>query len=236
MNLADNNQSISSLNIFTLIKEVYQSMKNFHKKLDNLSEEQKRLREYINKLNNEYNLKYQIQLELLNNIKNKVESNEEIDIRLRQDLESKLSNLMTNTIHDTEKLNLNLSELTIGNLVDNNYSLNDINQQLQQFNNHQQESNSILDEDNNNQLSKYSIDNIQCNLDNYINQDINNLIKMVNCEESILENENNVDETSDNEKDNNNNNQELSITDDNNNNDNNYQNIQKKDISELIFN
>lgn len=236
MNLADNNQSISSLNIFTLIKEVYQSMKNFHKKLDNLSEEQKRLREYINKLNNEYNLKYQIQLELLNNIKNKVESNEEIDIRLRQDLESKLSNLMTNTIHDTEKLNLNLSELTIGNLVDNNYSLNDINQQLQQFNNHQQESNSILDEDNNNQLSKYSIDNIQCNLDNHINQDINNLIKMVNCEESILENENNVDETSDNEKDNNNNNQELSITDDNNNNDNNYQNIQKKDISELIFN
>lgn len=235
MNLADNNQSISSLNIFTLIKEVYQSMKNFHKKLDNLSEEQKRLREYINKLNNEYNLKYQIQLELLNNIKNKVESNEEIDIRLRQDLESKLSNLMTNTIHDTEKLNLNLSELTIGNLVDNNYSLNDINQQLQQFNNHQQESNSILDEDNNNQLSKYSIDNIQCNLDNHINQDINNLIKMVNCEESILENENNVDETSDNEKDNNNNNQELSITDDNNN-DNNYQNIQKKDISELIFN
>ena len=44
MNLADNNQNISSLNIFTLIKEVYQSIKNFHKKLDNVSEEQRKIR------------------------------------------------------------------------------------------------------------------------------------------------------------------------------------------------
>jgi hypothetical protein len=235
MNLADNNQNISSLNIFTLIKEVYQSIKNFHKKLDNVSEEQRKLRSYIDKLNNDYDIKYQKQNELLTSISHKVESNEEIDIRLRQDLESKLSSLMSNTIHDTENLNLNLNELTIGNLVDNNYSFNDINEQLQQFN---QDSTSIVDkdnEDNNNQSLKYSLDKIQNNINNDVNQDINNLIKMVNnVESSLINDDTNNDDTNNDDINNDDeiNIQELSIL----NNDNNYQNIQKKDISELIFN
>jgi hypothetical protein len=240
MNLADNNQNVSSLNIFTLIKEVYQSIKNFHKKLDNVSEEQRKMKAYIDKLNNDYNLKYQQQTELLNSIKQKIVSNEEIDLRLRQDLESKLGNLMTNTINDTDKLKLDLNELTIGNLVDNNYSLEDINNQLQQFNIKHKDISELVNNTNNieNQLLKYSVDKIQNNMDNDINNDISSLINMVksvnvdiglNIDESNhTEIDNNVDESNNDET-----NQELSILNDNN---DDYQNIKKKDISELLFN
>ena len=236
MNLADNNQNISSLNIFTLIKEVYQSIKNFHKKLDIISEEQRKIKVYIDKLNNDYNLKYQKQTELLNSIKQKVDSNEEIDFRLRQDLESKLGNLMTNTINDTDKLKLDLNELTIGNLVDNNYSLDDINKQIQNINLNQQELEGLVNnDDDNNQLSKYSINGIQNNIDNNINQDINSLINMINITSEDLTNGNNLENNNNSNTDENNNKDEpeLSILD---NNDNDYQNIKKKDISELLFN
>ena len=237
MNLADNNQNVSSLNIFTLIKEVYQSIKNFHKKLDNISEEQRKMKAYIDKLNKDYTLKYQQQTELLNSIKQKVDSNEEIDLRLRQDLELKLGNLMTNTIDDSEKLKLSLNELTIGNLVDNNYSLDDINNQLQQFDINHQDINELVD-NNDEQLSKYSVNEIQNNINNDINNDISSLINMVksvnvdidlNTDESNhTKIENSIDESNNDET-----NQELSILDDNN---NDYQNIKKKDISELLFN
>ena len=237
MNLADNNQNVSSLNIFTLIKEVYQSIKNFHKKLDNISEEQRKMKAYIDKLNKDYTLKYQQQTDLLNSIKQKVDSNEEIDLRLRQDLELKLGNLMTNTIDDSEKLKLSLNELTIGNLVDNNYSLDDINNQLQQFNINHQDINELVD-NSDEQLSKYSVNEIQNNINNDINSDISSLINMVksvnvdidlNTDESNhTEIENSSDESNNDET-----NQELSLLD---NSDNEYQNIKRKDISELLFN
>ena len=93
--MVDNNQNINSLNIFTLIKEIYQSIKSFHKKVDLINDEQKRINQTLTKLNSDFNLKYQQHNDILNLILQKVESNEEIDLKLRQNLESKLTNLMT---------------------------------------------------------------------------------------------------------------------------------------------
>ena len=139
-------------------------------------------------------------------------------------------------MNDTDKLKLDLNELTIGNLVDNNYSLNDINEQIQHINMGQQDLESIVNNDDiNDKLSKYSINEIQNNIDNNINQDINSLINMINFTGEDL---NNKEGDNDNDENNNNENNngdepELSILDSN---DNDYQNIKKKDISELLFN
>ena len=134
-------------------------------------------------------------------------------------------------MNDTDKLKLDLNELTIGNLVDNNYSLNDINEQIQNINLNQQELEDLVNnDDDNNQLSKYSINEIQNNIDNNINQDINSLINMINITSKDSNNIDNSDNSDNSENNNNgntieNNNKdepELSILD---NNDNDYQYI-----------
>lgn len=235
MNLGEENQNISSLNIFTFIKEIYQSIKNFHKKLDNMSTQQKEFRNYIERVNKEHEISMKKMQEIITRLSTKLDNKEEINVKLRTQLENKLGNLMAETIDHNEKLHLNINELTIGNLVDNNYNLNDINEQLNSLNNDDNSDNIEFIDNRSACLSNYSINGIENKSNNIINNDINTLINSINSNNSFndnneIDNNNNINQLNNDENDDENEEEDTDI------NNLDYQIIKNKNIDDLIFN
>lgn len=245
MNLADDNQKISSLNIFTFIKEIYQSIKNFHKKLDSMTTQQKEFRQYIDRINKEHDLHIKRMQETIDNLALKLDNREAINNKLKNQLENKLSNLMVETVDNNDRLNLNINELTIGNLVDNNYNISDINDQLSSSSIMNNDNKSLLNDNmfvDNNNLSdtdenNYCINGIQNKSTDIIKNDINSLINSINfdnSDNSDIDNNVNIDDNIDVNDDVDKNNNENSDFNDDNQLD--YQTIKKTDIKDLIFN
>ena len=237
MNLGEENQNISSLNIFTFIKEIYQSIKNFHKKLDNMSTQQKEFRNHIDRINKEHEISMKRMQETITRLSSQLDSKEEINVKLRSQLENKLGNLMTETIDHNDKLHLNINELTIGNLVDNNYNLDDINEQLNSLNNDNNNDNNDNNESTN--LSNYSIYGIENRSNNIINNDINSLINSINSNDIFnndISNNDDVININNNQKNNKENNSEDENEEDTDINNLDYQIIKNKNIDDLIFN
>ena len=69
MDISEEPTNISSLNIFTFIKKFINQSKIFIK-LNNITEEQKKIYLYLNKINTEHNLSIKRNYELLMNIQN----------------------------------------------------------------------------------------------------------------------------------------------------------------------
>ena len=142
--------NINNLNILTFIKDIYQSLKHFDILLNQIKDN---MESRISKLEDNN----QIIITRLENIENLLtklnESSKEtnsLDKTLEYELLEKMKNL--NNISPDDKLNLKPNELTIGNILENNYSFLDIN-------------NSI----SNNEYNQLIENNLNYNLDNEIN-------------------------------------------------------------------
>ena len=195
MDISEEPTNISSLNIFTFIKEIYQSIKNFHKKLNNITEEQKKIYLYLNKINTEHNLSIKRNYELLMNIQNTLNKRDSIDNSIMNNLNSKLGNLMIDTIQDdSDKVKLNIADLSIGNLVDNNYTMDDINQQLTNLD--------FKEESNLHELNKLNdVIDIESQKQMKIKNELQEFSKLLN-----IMDDNNIDENENNETENESNN------------------------------
>ena len=195
MDISEEPTNISSLNIFTFIKEIYQSIKNFHKKLNNITEEQKKIYLYLNKINTEHNLSIKRNYELLMNIQNTLNKRDSIDNSIMNNLNSKLGNLMIDTIQDdSDKVKLNIADLSIGNLVDNNYTMDDINQQLTNLD--------FKEESNLPELNKLNdVLDIESQKQMKIKNELQEFSKLLN-----IMDDNNIDENENNETENESNN------------------------------
>lgn len=117
-----------NINIITLIKEIYGALRNLEAKYyelnDNLNKKMSKLDSDINGIN--MNIE-QVKIDM-KNLNDKFESVKSIDTNIGLDLESQMRQLNNNIkINSNNKINLDISELTIDNLIDNNYTINDIN-------------------------------------------------------------------------------------------------------------
>jgi hypothetical protein len=123
--------SINNLNVFTFIKDIYHSLKNIDK--------------YFNDFNTNINSRL-IKLEdnqliivdklssielFLSKLNETNTSNVLLNKSIENELLEKMKIMNYNTINNT-KVNLNPDELTFENILENNYSISDINQSLLQ--------------------------------------------------------------------------------------------------------
>jgi len=123
--------SINNLNIFTFIKDIYQSLKHIDQYFSNFNTN---INSRINKLEDNQ----QIIIDKMNNIEhllNKIsdvnKENEKINKNIENELLEKIQ--VMNTINKTSgryRVELKPEELTFSNILENNYSLQDINTSL----------------------------------------------------------------------------------------------------------
>ena len=119
-----------NINIITLIKEIYGALRNLEAKYyefnDNLNKKMAKIdSDFSNISMNIEQLK--IDMKSLNE---KFESIKNIDANIGLDLESQMRELNNNIKSDnssTNKIKLDISELTIDNIIDNNYTIDEIN-------------------------------------------------------------------------------------------------------------
>ena len=128
--------SINNMNIVVLIKEIFQTLKNLDTKYYSLEET---LKTRMNNVENKLSIlesklgditNLQIQMLELNKPHEPV-----INPNLEKELQNHLKELDNNT-----KLELNLSEMTIANLLDNNYTVDEINSKITANNSNKVES------------------------------------------------------------------------------------------------
>ena len=125
--------NINNLNIITFIKDIYQSLKhidtcfntyrqNIDARLTHVEDNQQVI---LDKLNNLEQLLFKI----ISNTQQQVS----LDKNIEHELLEKMNNLNKNTIMD--KLSLKPEELTFANILENNYTILDVNETLTQQNN-----------------------------------------------------------------------------------------------------
>ena len=125
--------NINNLNVITFIKDIYQSLKhidiNINVMKDNIDSRLKRLED------NQQTIITRLEsLEILiGKINEKNYENSILDKNIENELLKKMTFLNNNSIPD-EKLDLKPSELTIANLLENNFNLEDINNSLSRNN------------------------------------------------------------------------------------------------------
>ena len=121
--------SVNNLNIFTFIKDIYQSLKHIdktstlsndtlNKRITKLEENQQIL---IDKCNT-------IEL-LLNKLGENNTTQHNLDKTIEFELLEKMKKINQNEINN-EKLNLKPEELTFANVIENNYNFSDINESI----------------------------------------------------------------------------------------------------------
>lgn len=176
MNIGEEPKNLSSLNVFTFIKEIYASIKNFNKKIDKYNTDMNNNHELIKKIQENCLFNLNRNYELLQNIHELINDKNKLDSNLKNSLENKLSNLISENLETNQKLQLNLQDLSFGNIVDNDYTFDDINNSLnnscllnnlnsdnllvninnndQKINNDNEDSNSGDEEDNNKDNNK----------------------------------------------------------------------------------
>ena len=118
-----------NLNIITLIKEIYGALRNLEAKYyelnDNLNKKMSKLETEFSSISSNIEL---VKTEM-KNLNDKFESVKSIDTNIGLDLESQMRRL-NNEIsagNSDNKIKLDISELTIDNLIDNNYTIDEIN-------------------------------------------------------------------------------------------------------------
>ena len=125
--------NINNLNVITFIKDIYQSLKhidiNINVMKDNIDSRLKKLEDnqqtIITRLES-------IEI-LLGKLNEKNHENSVLDKNIENELLKKMTFLNNNSLPD-EKLDLKPSELTIANLLENNFNLEDINNSLSRNN------------------------------------------------------------------------------------------------------
>jgi hypothetical protein len=125
--------NINNLNILTFIKDIYQSLKHidncFNSYKENIDSRLIRIEDNQNTILEKLNILEQILYKINSNTKQQVS----LDKNIEHELMEKINNLNINTTID--KLNLKPDELTFANILENNYSLQDITETLNTHNN-----------------------------------------------------------------------------------------------------
>ena len=121
--------SVNNLNIFTFIKDIYQSLKHIDKSLTISNDA---LNKKINKLEDNQ----QILIDKLTNIESVLNrlgemknSDNGLDKNIEFELLEKMKILNKNEMNNS-KLSLKPEELTIANILENSYSFTDINESI----------------------------------------------------------------------------------------------------------
>ena len=121
--------SVNNLNIFTFIKDIYQSLKYIDKSLTISSDS---LNSRITKIEDNQ----QILIDKLTNIESVLnrlgemnKPNSGLDKNIEFELLEKMKRLNQNEINNS-KISLKSNELTFANILENNYSFNDINESI----------------------------------------------------------------------------------------------------------
>ena len=176
-----NANTVNNLNIFTFIKDIYQSLKHIDKTL-NISNDE--LNKKISKLEENQ----QILIDKMTNIELvllKLSETNKPNTGLNKDIEfellEKMKKLNQNDINNS-KLVLKPNELTFSNILENNYSFNDINQSLGHNVNNINNMNIV---DNIDIVDTLENDNNYMFLDNISETSINNTNNNTNKEESL---------------------------------------------------
>jgi hypothetical protein len=160
--------NINNLNVITFIKDIYLSLKHIDQNLNIFKND---IDSRMTKLEDNYNSIQDkiISIEqLISKIDNKLNDNDKIDKNIEAELFNKMYKLDKNNLADT-KLELKPKELTIANILENNYSLLDVNKALMDSQHDQSNSNSdynttdlysISDNSFNLEEKKESLDNL----------------------------------------------------------------------------
>ena len=168
--------TVNNLNIFTFIKDIYQSLKNIDKILHLNSDD---LNKRINKLedNQQILIDKLTNIEvLLNSFGEMNKSNNSLDKNIEFELLEKMKKLNQNEVNNS-KLSLKPEELTFANILENNYQFSDINESMGNI--------TISNSNSVNVVSFDTYDNTCGNLYNNIEDILENNIKKNN---EILDN------------------------------------------------
>jgi len=130
MNIGEDPKNLSALNIFTFIKEIYGSIKTFHRKIDDYQKDMNSNYQIITKLQHDSLHNINKNYELLEGIHTLLNDKEKIDHNLKKSLESKLGHLVSEHIDTNQKIELGIQDLSFGNILDNDYTFDDINTTL----------------------------------------------------------------------------------------------------------
>jgi len=171
--------NINNLNIFTFIKDIYNALKNLNICINGMKTNIDSRLEKIE--NNQQILLTRIELieELIVKLNNTRNENNILDKNIESQLLEKMHNL--NQILPNEKLELKPGELTIANILENNYNLDDINKSLSLNTN----TNNLFDFDDDNVIRNQSHNNMNTNI-------YNNYNDIKNTDNKNTDNKNNV--------------------------------------------
>jgi len=179
--------SVNNLNIFTFIKDIYQSLKHIdktstvsndtlNKRITKLEENQQIL---IDKCTT-------IEI-LLNKLGENNTTQSNLDKTLEYELLEKMKTLNQNEINN-EKLSLKPEELTFANVIENNYNFTDINESI--GNNESISNNlSFLPMDNSLNNLNNTLNTLDTNLDNSLNH-LDNTLNTLDNSLNTIENKN----------------------------------------------
>jgi hypothetical protein len=170
--------SVSQLNIFTFIKDIYQSLKHIDSNFNTVNEKivnrltklEDNQQIIIDKLNN-----LEIQIQKIGEIGNhKAELDKNIEIELLKKVK-----LLNNITTENQKIELKPDELTFANIIENGYTFVDINDSIIGNNNtNLSEFDAVFNMDNNNYQNSNSNcnsnSNIESNIENRENRESNN--------------------------------------------------------------
>ena len=171
--------TVNNLNIFTFIKDIYQSLKNIDKILNLNSDD---LNKRINKLedNQQILIDKLTNIEvLLNSFGEMNKSNNSLDKNIEFELLEKMKKLNQNEVNNS-KLSLKPEELTFANILENNYQFSDINESMGNISISNSDSNSNSNNNSENVVRFDTYDNAYSNLYNNIEDILENDIKRNN--------------------------------------------------------
>ena len=127
--MAASTTSISNMNIITLIKEIFQTLKNLDARYYTLEDTVKTT---MNGVENKLAILEAKIAEIASMQVAMMEMNKPVAPVINPNLERELQDhLKSLDGGNTPKLALNLGEMTIANLLDNDYTMDDVNTQLQ---------------------------------------------------------------------------------------------------------
>ncbi len=123
--------NINNLNVYTFIREIYQSLKHLDTQLHDMNTQLNQKIEKIEQSQTILKGRFDaIEILLQKNLENS-KNESSLNKNIESELLNKMSKLNNSIMLDTnKKINLKVEELTFENVLENNYSFEDINQQL----------------------------------------------------------------------------------------------------------
>ena len=126
--MATSASSISNMNIITLIKEIFQTLKNLDTRYYTLEET---VKSSMSGMNNKLSVLESKINEIASTQLAIIDMNKPVAPVINPNLERELQDhLKSLDGGNTPKLSLNLAEMTIANLLDNDYTVDDVNKNL----------------------------------------------------------------------------------------------------------